>query len=103
MRSLPVAGTLIDLLAVGFVAHDPRTSEESWIDPAAGATVYSALDPWMRKPLSPAAANRVPCLRSDAMIRHRESVDARQQRFDRTIRRWLNAVARANLCKVEFE
>ena len=63
----------------------------------------AALDPWVRETLSPAAANRLPYLRSDEMIRHWESVGARQERFDWTIWRWLNAVAWANLYDVEFE
>ena len=63
----------------------------------------AALDPWVRETLSPATADRLPCLRSDEMIRHWESAGARQQRFDWTIWRSLNAIAWANLYDVEFE
>lgn len=63
----------------------------------------AVLDPWVRETLSPAAASRVPCLRSEAMIRHWENVGAQQQRFDWTIWRWLNAIAWANLYDVTLE
>ncbi len=60
------------------------------------------LDPWVRETLSPASADRLPCLRSDEMIRHWESAGARQERFDWTIWRWLNAIAWAKIYDVEF-
>ena len=63
----------------------------------------SALDPWVRETLSACSASRVPCLRSEEMIRHWENASTRQQRFDWTIWRWLNTIAWANLYDVEFE
>ena len=127
-----VGGPAVDLQALGYVADDPRISEERWIDLAAGATGarvhkvaiapdatldrrdkigfeppqakwLNALDPWVRETLSPGSANRLPCLRSDEMIRHWENASIQGRRPDWTLWRWLNAVAWANLYDVEFE
>lgn len=63
----------------------------------------NALEPWVHETLSAGAVDRVPCLRSNEMLRLWETTGSRMPRFDWTVWRWLNIIVWADLFDVEFE
>ena len=63
----------------------------------------TALDPWVRETLSPRSASRLPCLRSDEMIRHCEKAGSQAHHIDRILWRWLNAIHWTKVYNVEWD
>ena len=63
----------------------------------------TALDPWVRETLSPGSASRLPCLRSDEMIRHWENAGTQGHRIDWILLRWLNAIHWTKVYNVEWD